>query len=125
MRPRTTDPDIAKRLLEAHALAQAGAPTGLIIKLTRFGKRLVRDVVRSHGCRSRRKRRHPHRWIHNRPQSSQVAQVVLLYECQFSNQTATQKLLRTYLLYSVLMAVRTRVNLAISGAFASWGAAAR
>jgi hypothetical protein len=100
MRPRTTDPDIAKRLLEAHALAKAGASIGLILQLTRFGKRMVRDLVRNHGYRPLRKRRTPRRWLNHRPQSAHVAQVVLLYECQFSMHSATDKLLRTFSLYS-------------------------
>ena len=61
MRPKTTAPDTAKKLVEAHALAQAGASIPLILRLSGFGKRFVRDLVKSHGQAPARKRRDPRR----------------------------------------------------------------
>jgi hypothetical protein len=66
MAHKATTPAVAERVLEARDLALAGSSSALIERLTGFGPRFVRKLVRDHGGAMARKPRDPKRWLRDR-----------------------------------------------------------
>jgi Flagellar transcriptional activator (FlhC) len=96
---KPTSPEAAKRVLEARALAKAGASSALIVRISGFGPRFVRGLVRSQGGVPSRKPRNPARWMRERTRLAHVPYVVLFYESQYTTSSPADRLLRAYQLY--------------------------
>ena len=97
---KATSPEVAKRVLEARALAKVGASSVLIRQLTGFDPRFVRRLVKAAGGKLARKPRAPERWMRDRQRLIHVPCIVLFYESQDVRASLAGRLLRTYALYS-------------------------
>jgi hypothetical protein len=99
MAHKATAPEAAERVLEARELACAGASTAVIERLSRFGPRFVRGLVREYGGALACKPRDPLRWLRDHRHLAHVPYVVLFYECQLPNLSPASLLLDTFFSY--------------------------
>lgn len=97
---RAADYRTAKEVFVAVELAQSGAASALIERLTGFGPRWVRSIVRDNGGALAMKSKDPVRWFEENPQRLLHARYVqMAYERQPSNETTGRRLLSTYYAY--------------------------
>ena len=99
MAHKATSPETAKRVLEAQGLARGGASSALIGRLTGFGPRYIRALVKNQGGVLSRKPRHPRHWMRERSRLAHVQYIVLFYESQYAHASAAGRILRVYALY--------------------------
>lgn len=74
---RAADYQMAKEVCVAVDLARAGAPSALIERVTGFGKRWVRSIVREHGGAPSTKAKDVGRWLDQEPDRLIQAQYAL------------------------------------------------
>lgn len=97
---RAADYHTAKEVFVAVELAQSGAASALIERLTGFGPRWVRGIVRENGGALALKSKDPLRWFEEDPQRLLHARFVqMAYERQPANESTGRRLLSTYNAY--------------------------
>lgn len=97
---RAADYHTAKEVFVAVELAQCGAASALIERLTGFGPRWVRGIVRENGGALAMKPKDPVRWFEENPQRLLHARFVqMAYERQPSNESTGRRLLSTFIAY--------------------------
>ncbi len=100
---RAADYDTAQEVFVAVELARCGAGASLIERITGFGPRWIRGVVRQNGGALARKPRDPLRWFEEDPQRLLHARyVVMAYECQPANLAVGRRLLGAFRAYRMV-----------------------
>jgi hypothetical protein len=100
MTQRAVDYPTAQEVFVAVELARQGAAAPLIERLTGFGPRWVRGVVRAQGGALAMKLKDPVRWFEGDPQRLLHARYVqMAYERQPANEALGRRLLTTYVAY--------------------------
>ena len=94
---RAADYHTAQEVFVAVELARRGAASALIERLTGFGARWVRNIVREHGGALAMKSKDPLRWFEENPIRLLHARYVhMAYERQSVNETMGRRVLNTY-----------------------------
>jgi hypothetical protein len=97
---RAADYHTAREVFVAVELAQFGAASALIERLTGFGPRWVRSIVRENGGTLALKSKDPVRWFEEKPERLLHARFVqMAYERQPSNESTGRRLLSTFAAY--------------------------
>lgn len=100
MAHRAVDYHTAKEVFVAVELAQSGAASALIERLTGFGSRWVRGIVRENGGALALKSKDPLRWFEEDPQRLLHARYVqMAFERQPANESTGRRLLSTFNAY--------------------------
>jgi hypothetical protein len=103
---RAADYYTAQEVFVAVELARRGAASALIERLTGFGARWVRSIVREHGGALAMKSKDPLRWFEENPTRLLHARYVqMAYERQPANETMGRRLLNTYNAYRRVAAI--------------------
>lgn len=97
---RAVDYKTAQEVCVAVELARKGAGALVLERVTGFGSRWCRELVRDHGGPIARRLRDPHRWFEEDPQRLlHGTYVVMAYECQRVNRSPGRRLLGAYEYY--------------------------
>ncbi len=97
---RAANVSTAQEVSIAVELARLGAASALIERLTGFGSRWVRGIVRANGGALAIKLKDPVRWFERDPQRLLHARYVqMAYERQPANEAIAKRLLTTYIAY--------------------------
>lgn len=97
---RAADPNDAKEVIVAVELARCGAASGLVERLTGFGTRWVRSIVRENGGVIAMKSKDPMRWLEESPQRLVHARYIqTAYDVQPANESIGRRLINAYTAY--------------------------
>lgn len=100
MMHRAVDYRTAQEVCVAVELARRGAGALVLERVTGFGSRWCRVLVRENGGPISRRLRDPHRWFETDPQRLLHGRyIVMAYECQRANRSPGRRLLGAYEVY--------------------------
>lgn len=100
---RASDYKTAQEVAVAVDLARCGATVALIERMTGFGRRWIRGIMRKYGGKLARKSTGPVTWFEEKPQRLlQACYVVLAYECEAEEHSPGRRLVDAYREYRVV-----------------------